>query len=310
MRCPQPFEAVGLPCLGHEVDTRAVDLFRRSRGFWRGVALVAVATAVAGVLLALGHDPRPRLAGQVPAARGPAERTLTLGAGSGWAVDEYDTEPTWQQLSVHDGHETAQIAAYEPGTFEAGQLNREQPVRLGTQDAWFLHAKVPTLEWETTGGVLVTVSGGADRAAVVRLAGAVRLEPPVPVVGPIGLAWVPTGLVLTEARIGNGTAVETFTAYGRRSYTLRLYAYSVTSNEWTNGTIGAGTPGLVVALHPAWYSEPAGGGSQVLLEVGSCGVRLVTSDRDRVPVSVLERLVAGATFGSCDDAQDWPPILG
>jgi hypothetical protein len=270
--------------------------------------VIAAVLAVAAALLVLGHDSRPRAAGVVVSGRGPAQRTLVLDAGSGWAVDEYDTEPTWQQLTVHDDRGKAQIAAYDPGTFDAGKLSREQPVQVGAQDAWFLHAKVPTLEWESPAGVLVTVSGG-DRAGLVRLARAVRLDPPVPVAGPIGLSWVPAGLQLTEARIGGGIAAETFTAYGRRSYTLRVFAYSVSGNEWSNGTIGVGPPGVLVAGHPGWYSQVAGGGSQLLLEVGSCGLRVVTSDRERVPFSVLERLVAGTSFGTCDTVDHWLPIL-
>jgi hypothetical protein len=272
--------------------------------------MATAAALAAAALLVLGHDPRPATPGPVQAARAAAERTLTLGAGTGWAVDEYDTEPTAQQLAAHDDHGTAQITAYDPGSFDAGQLSREQPVRLGAQDAWLIRAKVPTVAWETMAGVWVTVSGGTDQAGLIRLATAVRLTPPVPVVGPVALSWVPTGLTLTEARIGNGTAVETFTAYGRRSYSLHVYAYSKSSNEWANGTLGIGPPSVVVAQRPGWYSPQTGGGSQLLLEVGGCGLRLVTSDRRQLPFSTLERLVAGTTFGTCDTVQNWLPILG
>jgi hypothetical protein len=278
-------------------------------GRMRRFAMVAAAAVVAVVLLVLGHHPPPWAAAPLATQRGPAERTLVLGAGSGFAVDEYVTEPHRQELSVHDSDSRAQIVAYDPGTFDAGELDRRQPIRLGTQDAWLLKAKVPALAWRTMAGVWVAVSGGHDQATVVRLATAVRLEPGQPVVGPVGLTWLPTGLTLTEARIGNGMASETFTAYGRRTFTVRLDAYAVAGNEWTNGTIGLGPPSVVVATRPAWYRLPAGDTGELLLEVGSCGVRLRSSDRDRVPFDALERIIAGATFGTCNGVTEWPPIL-
>jgi len=129
------------------------------------------------------------------------------------------------------------------------------------------------------------------------------------VAGPVGLTWLPTGMTLTDARIGDGTAEVTFTAHGRRAYDLRLSVYSRAGNEWANGTVGLGAPDVVVARYPAWYEQDEDDNSQVLIEDGSCGLRLQISDRNRLPLSVLDRIVAGAAIGSCDGVENWPPIL-
>jgi hypothetical protein len=279
----------------------------------RGPAIVAAAVVAAGALLVLGHHPAPAPASPAWFGRLPAERTLVLGPGSGFMIDAYATDTTRQQLSVSDpdlpgDQGSAEIWAYDPGTFDAGSVPRDRLVQFGGHDAWYVSHPTPMLAWRGTSGVWVTVTGAVDRAALVRLARAVRLNPPTPVVGPVGLTWLPAGLSLTYARIGGGTSAETFTARGRRSYDVRLSTYPVTSNEWTNGTLGLGAPGTTVAGHGAWYVEDPRG-SQLLLEVRSCGVRVQVSDPGRVPRDALDRMIAGATIGSCDDAGDWPPLL-
>ena len=274
-----------------------------------GLSVVAVAVLAAGAAIVLRHPPAPAAVSSAAVVRPTAQRTLVLGPGSGFAVDEYATETTKQQLTVADEHGSAQVWAYDPGSFDAQSLVRGQAVRFGGHDGWFAREPVPTLFWRSPLGDWLAVSGSLAPDALFRLARSVRLSGPAPVVGPVGLTWLPAGLTLTYARIGNGTSSEIFTARGRRSYDVRISAYAVASNDWTNGTLGLGAPSMAVAGHPAWYSMDADGHSQVLLESGSCGLRLQVSDSDRVPLSIVEQILAGATIGSCDDPGDWPPIL-
>jgi hypothetical protein len=280
------------------------------RGIGQGLVWVAVAVFAAGTALVLHHSPAPAAVSTTRALRLPAQRTLVLGPGSSFAVDEYSTETGKQQLTVNDEHGSAQVWAYDPGTFDARSLVRGQQVRFGGHDGWFARDPVPTLFWRSPLGDWLAASGSVTQESLFGLARAVRLSTPTPVVGPVGLTWLPTGLTLTFARIGNGTSSEIFTARGRRSYDLRMSVYAVTSNDWTNGTLGWGAPSMAVAGHPAWYSMDPDGHSQVLLEAGSCGLRLQVSDHSRIPLSIIEQMLTGATIAGCDDdAGGWPPIL-
>ena len=279
------------------------------RGIGQGLAVVAVAVLATGTVIVLHRPSAPAAVSSAPMVRRPAQRTLVLAADSGFTVDEYSTEASKQQLTVGDEHGTAQVWAYDPGSFDAQSLVRGQPVRFGGHDGWFAREPVPTLFWRSPLGDWLAVSGSVAQESLFRLARSVRLSRPTPVVGPVGLTWLPTGLALTFARVGNGTSSEIFTARGRRSYDVRLSVYPRTSNDWINGTLGVGVPSTAVANYPAWYSMDADGHSEVLLEVGSCGLRIQVSDRDRVPLSTVGQLLTGATIASCDDPGNWPPIL-
>ena len=275
---------------------------------------MAAAVAVAGTLLALGPAPAPAPASAVGSGRRPQDRTLVLGPGSGFMVDEFASDATRQQLSVSDaaladGSGSAKVTAYDPGTFDPGSLPRGRPVLLAGQEAWYVTDPAPTLTWRGAAGTWLAVTGAVDWPVLGRLARAVRLNPATPVAGPVGLSWLPTGLALTSARIGTGTTAEIFTARGRRSYDVRLSVYPVASNDWTNGTLGLGPPTIAVARYRAWYAEDTDDNSQLVVEAGSCGVRVQVSDRARVPLQALERMLAGAEIGSCDDVDNWPPIL-
>ena len=275
---------------------------------------MVAAVAVAGTLLALGPAPAPAPASAVGSTRRPQDRTLALGPGSGFMVDEYATDATRQQLSVSDaaladGSESAWITAYDPGTFDPDSGPRGRPVLFDGREAWYLADPTPRLTWRGAAGTWLAVTGTVDWPALGRLARAVRLNPATPVAGPVGLSWLPTGLALASARIGSGTTTETFTARGRRAYDVRLSVYPVASNDWTNGTLGLGRPNIAAARYRAWYAEDTDDNSQLVVEAGSCGVRVQVSDRVRVPLQALERMLAGAEIGSCDDVDSWPPIL-
>ena len=286
---------------------------------WRRRAIVAAAALAVGMLLAPGQEATPAPAGPSPAVRTPRERTLGLAPGSGFVTEAYATDTTRQQLTVRapraDGDPAyAQVTAYEPGAFEPESLSRGALVLVGGHSAWYgndaWHGTnpVPTVAWRTTYGTWVSVTGTGDRSTLFRLARAVRLHPPVPVAAPVGLTWLPTGLALASAQIGDGKYAATFTARRRRTYDLRLSAYPVTSDDWTNGTLGLGAPSHTVAGYNAWYSEKSNS-SQLLVEAGRCGVRIQVSDATRLPLSVLDRMLRVATIGSCDGFGDWPPIL-
>ena len=274
-----------------------------------GLAFVVLAVLAVGAALALRHAPTPAPVSSAWAVRSPAQRTLVLAAGAGFTVDEYATDTTRQQLSVRNEQGAAQVWAYDPGMFDPESLVRGQPVRFGGHEAWYAREPVPTLFWRGAHGSWLAVGGSVPEGALFQLARSVRLSPPAPVVGPVGLTWLPPGLSLTYARIGTGTSSEILTARGRGSYDVRISSYAVASNDWTNGTVGLGAPSMMVAGHLAWYSMDAGDHSQVLLEAGSCGVRVQVSDRGRVPLAVIEQLLTRADLGPCDDVDGWPPIL-
>ena len=282
-------------------------------------AIAAAAALAVGLLLAPGQEATPAPAGPPPAVRTPRERTLELAPGSGFVTEAYATDTTRQQLTVKDSLTDgdtayAQVTAYDLGTFEPESLPRGTRVLVGGHSAWYgtdaWHGTdpMPTVAWRTTYGTWVSVTGADDRSALFRLARAVRLHPPVPVVGPVGLTWLPTGLALASARVGDGRYAATFIARRRRTYDLRLSAYPVASDDWTNGTLGLGAPSHTVAGYDAWYSEKSNS-SQLLVEAGRCGVRIQVSDATRLPLSVLDRMLRLAPIGSCDGFGDWPPIL-
>jgi hypothetical protein len=282
---------------------------------WRRRATVAAAAVVAGMLLVSGHESTAAPAGAAPRARAPRERTLVLAPGSGFTIQAYATDATRQQLSVTDARAGdddedahAEVAVYEPGRFEIGSLPPSRLLLVGGHSAWYGAGPVPTLAWRDASGSWVRVTGPRDRAALVRLARSVRLQQPEPVVAPVGLTWLPTGLALASAQIGDGTFTATFTSRRRRAYELRLTAYAVASNDWTNGTIGLGAPNHRVDGHDGWYSTGPEGG-QLLIEAGRCGIRVQISDPAPVPLNVLDRMLGTARIGSCDGFADWPPIL-
>jgi len=280
------------------------------RVFRPGLAFVAVVLFAVAAVLVLRHPPTAAPVSSAWTVRPTAQRTLVLGPGSGFTIDEYATETDRQQLTVRDDDgAAAQVWAYDPGTFDAASLVRGQRVRFGGREAWYAREPVPTLFWRSPLGSWLAVSGTVPQAGLFRLARSVRLNAPAPVVGPVGLQWLPSGLALTYARVGNGNSSEIFTARGGRSYDVRVSVYAVAGNDWTTGTIGLGPPSMAVAAHPAWYSIDADGHSQVLLEAGSCGVRVQVSDHERVPLATIEQMMTSATVGSCDDAGNWPPIL-
>jgi hypothetical protein len=273
------------------------------------VLATAAAVIAAAGLTVLGHDPAPVPTGVTGTIRRPAQRTLVLGPGTGFSSAQFVTEATRQQLTVRDDRSEARIVVYDPGSFEVSTVTGGRTVRLGGHDAIYVRTPTALLAWRSPAGAWVTVSGPVDQVTLFRLARAVRLDQPTPVTGPVGLTRLPTGLVLTSARIGDGTASLTLTARGRRTYDVRLEVYPVAGNDWTNGTLGLGTPTTTVAGHAAWYSETGPDGSQLLLEAGTCGLRVQVSDRDRVPPAALTALIGGATIGSCTSANGWRPIL-
>jgi hypothetical protein len=272
-----------------------------------GLATAAAVLIAAGTLVVSGRDPAP--AGAAQAARRIGQRTLVLGPGSGFAVSQYATDPSGQQLLVADEHGDAEVRAYEPGRFDVASVRGGQRIRLAGHDALYLRTPPAVLAWRSIGGAWLMVTSGVHQEALFRLARAVRLDPPTPVAGPVGLRWLPSGVTLSEARIGSGSSALILTGRGRRSYDIRLSTYAVGSNEWTNGTLGLGLSRLRVAGHPAWYSESSPDDSQLLVEAGTCGLRLQVSDRARVPLASLVRLLTGAVIGGCADPAGWTPIL-
>src|SRR3954471_3391180 len=118
----------------------------------QGLAFAAAGLLAIATVLVLRHSPATAPVSVAWPVRSPAQRTLVLGPGSGFSVEEYSTETNRQQLTVRDDESAAQIWAYDPGTFDAASLVRGRRVRFGGHAGWFASDPAPTLFWRSTLG--------------------------------------------------------------------------------------------------------------------------------------------------------------
>ncbi|MCM4077962.1 SigE family RNA polymerase sigma factor [Paractinoplanes hotanensis] len=248
------------------------------------------------------------------------------------------------------------IAAHDPGTFDPTRLRRGEQITVHGHPAFYVQNLDPpapsapagtnasgpdssyrigaAVGWQDSSGAWVTVSDGASRAAMLRLAESVRLTPPRTARAPVRFGWVPLDLPVTyiesrdvaahgvSANIGFGGPAEPSGQPSSPFFTMPYdtpLSVSVLPMEGIMTAWGedyADRPMRTIAGHRTWYIEGDAGpfgnrdGSHMLIQAGSCGITIAVRDRVSIPSAALERMVENMTFGGCDDTSDWLPIVG
>jgi hypothetical protein len=348
--------------LVEQAQAGAVRLRRRNR-------VRTVAAAVAAVVLVVGApsvarfyltEPPPNPAGPMTYYREPFELTLDLAPGPIYFTMTHGTQGKTQFLVARPigtpkDDSGGTIKAYDPGTFDPTRLRRGERVTVHGHPAYYVENLDPpapvastnaadpgaplyrtgaAVGWQDTSGAWVTVSDGASRAAMLRLAESVRLASPRTARAPVRFGWVPGDLPVTyiESRDVAAHGVEAQVGFGAPagppaqgsgpflrippSTPLSITVLPMDGIMTAWGTDYADRPMRTIAGHRTWYIEGDSGnfsnrdGSHLLIEAGSCGITITVQDRARIPFPALERMVENMTFGGCDDTSDWMPIIG
>jgi hypothetical protein len=349
--------------LVEQAQAGAARLRRRNRVRAVAAAVVAVALVVGAPSVArLYASEPPNPAGPMTYYREPFPLTLDLAPDPVYFTMTHGTEGKTQFLvarpiGTRQGDFGGTIEAHDPGTFDPTRLLRGERVTVHGHPAFYVENLDPpapvasasaavsgsgasldrigaSVGWQDTSGAWVTVSDGANRAEMLRLAESVRLTPPRTARAPVRFGWVPGDLPVTytesrdvaangvSADIGFGTPAGP-PAHGAGlffmippSTPLSVTALPMDGIMTAWGEDYADRPMRRIAGHRTWYIEGKGGnfsnrgGSHLLIEAGSCGITIMVEDRARIPFPALERMVENMTFGGCDDTSDWLPIIG
>jgi hypothetical protein len=188
--------------------------------------------------------------------------------------------------------------------------------------------------WQDPSGIWVTVTKVDSRDALLRLAAAVRVGPASPPLGPVGLSWLPDPLAVTHAETmetfpgmyakitltvpepdTNAVPAESAASAGPGNTRVEIYVEHRDGNQWNDGRkLPKST--LMIAGHPAWYSEGEVDGytfspteGRLLIETDTCGIRVVTDDFTTITGAELRQMMNLATYGSCTDMTDWTPVV-
>jgi hypothetical protein len=350
--------------LVEQAQAGAARLRRRNRVRAVAAAVVAVALVVGAPSVArlYASEPPPNPAGPMTYYREPFQLTLDLAPDPVYFTMTHGTEGKTQFLvarpiGTRQDDFGGTIEAHDPGTFDPTRLLRGERVTVHGHPAFYVENLDPpapvasasaavsgsgasldrigaSVGWQDTSGAWVTVSDGANRAEMLRLAESVRLTPPRTARAPVRFGWVPGDLPVTytesrdvaangvSADIGFGTPAGP-PAHGAGlffmippSTPLSVTALPMDGIMTAWGEDYADRPMRRIAGHRTWYIEGKGGnfsnrgGSHLLIEAGSCGITIMVEDRARIPFPALERMVENMTFGGCDDTSDWLPIIG
>jgi hypothetical protein len=275
-------------------------------------------------------------------AGGPPEGSV-IKAGEVWAYDPgaFDPKalPPGRTVRVH-GHDALLVPAlseerYEflrdVGAFATPPAADPAPGASGTFSS--TSALEAAVVWRDPSGIWITVSKTARRDILLALAEAVRVTEPRPPAGPVGLSWLPPGLAVTHAETmerfpgmygqieltvpepGTNVVAPPSQGPGATTVTIRAVQRSRT-NDWADG-IKLPAPTLTVAGHPGWYfhGEMAGfsfarSEGRLLIDTGSCGIRVDVADDSLVTSFELLKMMSLATYGSCTDRTGWAPAVG
>jgi hypothetical protein len=190
--------------------------------------------------------------------------------------------------------------------------------------------------WQDPAGAWVLVHRGSppgtDPRHLLTFAAAVRVGPARDVRSPLRFGWTPGGLSLSYFQTFDRDDDQVVMAAGFAS-AGRAPADAATYNGMPPGlelTVTAAPadarqlpddrtwPGarFTVAGHSAWYSDGNGpsavreGASELLVDAGSCLVRIESRDRRRISRDDLNRLVEHIRFGRCDAKTGWTRPIG
>jgi hypothetical protein len=316
----------------------------------RGAAasLIVAALVVAGTVVTVGalrmRDDEVRAAPVAPADQGrrPWQVTLDVDQTFGYVVTSAVTDGARQTLTVQnlalgagpDGRYGGEVTAFPPGTLDERQFDAAEQLNDYRYLAGFAfggHATGDAQPWRSPAvgrrdpsGTWIVVYADTDRADgkiarpdLLRLAAAVRLEPPRDLRMPLrlGLA-LPKGLELTyvrspDHRIDQRQAAVGFSTAARRPSGAAVYTAlppgldvallaGARDAAWaqTRGTLTGATR---VAGLPAWY-EP---GKRLTVESERC----IVTVESHLPRADLNTLIEQLTIGDCADPDSWIPPL-
>jgi hypothetical protein len=318
--------------------TGAIRLRRRRRITTTVAAVIAVLVAAVAVPLAT----RPTAPPAVEKTTWPAaEMTVSLATGSGFTVTSRSSDGTRQYLTVQlaGGPFPSEIQVYSPGTFQRAGLPPGKSVQVGGHAATLVPTLDPGLSgtppkteaalvWPDPSGAWVTVSQADTPEHLLRLAAAVRIGEPAPLLGPLGLAWLPAGygpaligvasseltgfsedVYLTATDPGTGVAPNPSAAPSGGTTKVHITVSPAAAIGWH---VGSKLPPstFTVAGHPAWWQPDAknGAAGSLLIDAGSCGIRAATDDSRVVTRAELEQMMTQATYRGCTGTDDWVPI--
>ncbi|MET7298643.1 hypothetical protein [Embleya sp. NPDC005575] len=244
-----------------------------------------------------------------------AGEAITVQGHPARLVENYLIDPA----SNHTGPENA--SAVKKGTVDAnGKLVPATPTDV----------RASVVAWRDATGSWVIVSGPRQRADLLRLAEAVRLEP-TGTTTPYRLGFVPDTLRLDYggSNTGDPNQANSVLVFGaaaqpvlKRSSLLSLSeqgALRIHVMAGDSGHLGmverSGAP-RVIAGHDTWYfTRPAAGlfmpegGASMVAKVNGCEVLITVTDTNVVPYAALERMLASMTFGNCRAPNTWTAPL-
>ncbi|GAA4606730.1 hypothetical protein BJY16_005975 [Actinoplanes octamycinicus] len=238
-----------------------------------------------------------------------------------------------------------EVLAFEPGAFDPETLRKGTPVTIGAHQGWYvpqLHVGAENsnfdgswVGWrdETGMWVLVGTLGPSKRDDLVAVARDVRIVEASDAIAPIRLGWVPPGLKIQWAS-GNPSKTGGFGAsfklgydgekgpdlsYFPRRDAVTALALQVGSQspDWLNyqHELDGQKPEKINGAE-VWYLPRPNGlfdspepGADMIVRFGGCVATLHVRDRAQITEADLDRMLQNATLGTCDDAEDWQPLL-
>jgi hypothetical protein len=234
------FTAAWLPALRARAGAQRIQK-RRARGLAAAVCLAALAATVIPAVVARRHADGPPPAA-VTHYRGPGQLTVTLAADSKYGFTRSSIGPV-QLLSpfrkTDKYHSTccAQVRVYDPGSYDARELQRGQQITVNGHPAFQGNTSFPltgpvggqpsggpgaqprteqalTVGWKDASGAWVAVVGrGAtpiapqDVPILLDVAAAVRLTAPHQVLVPMHFPAIPGNLPITYTKVDEHDAV-------------------------------------------------------------------------------------------------------
>ncbi|KUL41139.1 hypothetical protein [Actinoplanes awajinensis] len=251
---------------------------------------------------------------------------------------------------VEGRNEGADVLVFDPGAFDPARLQQGTPIAIGERRGWFvedMHAGVPNsgfdgafVGWQDSGGAWVLLM---DRHAdtpddLIEVAKDLRIVDGMDAVSPVTLGWVPPGLRIYRADVDTSRPAGSSASFGlghaadrkpdlvyfestRDALPLELQITRSAPKEWSNyqHELEGRAPKKINGAD-SWYlprpnslfgsaaSQPAG--ADMVVRAGECMMLVHVRDRAQITEADLDRMLAGATFGSCTDSSGWKRLLG
>jgi hypothetical protein len=337
-----------------ETALRRARQWQRRRRVVQTLAAVVGVAAVAVTSIAVAARPGsgravPTTIGTAASYRETSQFTVELATDPQWFALGYALGPTTQDVEARvrtSPDRTGEVLVYNPGTFDASVLDRDQRTTVQGHDAFYVPDLVlrtltgersgslatfpvnevaQALVWQDRSGAWVVVSvyviqpGHTTMADVAALAELVRLVPPYELRAPFSFTYLPPGLSL------------------QRGYTRTMFEQEVDVMvllgppggsepvDYRDGSLGRNPafPLSIRALSRNKYVDinvaDLGPATKIagldtwevstglLIQTATCQIAVSTRSPGQVSPDDMKRIVEGATFGSCADRSAWQP---